>query len=886
RLNYPLFGDKFAQSFNNLILRAGFGLTWLHWNSDEREQGQLQRDIWAKDVQRAMGHPASNSIFVHLYINGIYWGVYLPSERMDADYAVSYFGGDETEYDVIKDYMESGLDNPAVDGNTQAWDAMISMANSGLITNEAYQVIQGNNPDGTPASEHEAMIDVVNFADYMLLNYYGSNTDWDHHNWAAVRSRVNPGKGFKFLCWDAEHMVKTVNGNVLNLNNDYCPSRIFQKMKENEDFRRLFANRVVKHCYNGGVLTPEVTAQFWSARSAQVSESMDAEAARWGDYRRDVHPWSRDPYELYTKETHWLAAENFMSDAYFPSRTAVFINQLRSEGLYPQIDPPDFMINGNSFTQNTINAGDVLTMTASQGTVYYTTDGNDPVEWQSAGGSNETVLIAESSDKKVLVPKSDIGSTWFSELSFDDAAWQSCTGSPGAVGYETGSGYESYISLDVRNDMYTGGTSPNTSCYVRIPFNINAGDLSTFTSLVISVRYDDGFVAWLNGKKVAEANAPAAPVWNSSSTGGHEASSIQTFNISAFIADLKAGDNLLALQGLNQNTTSSDFIISASLTASDKAADASISGSAVSYSGEITLNESANIKARAFYNGEWSALNDRFFLIPDDLYDIKVTEIHYHPLSDGIVDDSEFEFVELKNTGTSTLNMGGLRFVNGIDFEFPPETALKPGEFIVLAANNAGFYKRYGFMPFAEFGGQLDNNGEWITLINTTGDIICSFRFNDGTDWPDTPDGMGNSLVPTDINPDNDQNDPYYWRASYATGGSPGHDDLFTAAITAEMPQKRNAVLNQNYPNPFADVTYIDYQLYDNAQVILSVYNMMGQKINTLVNRHQPAGVYQVEWNTADHAGNNVAHGIYFYRIEIISADQTEVITRKMLLMR
>ncbi|MBN1414076.1 MAG: lamin tail domain-containing protein [Bacteroidales bacterium] len=886
RLDYPLFGERAAQNFNNLILRAGFGLTWLHWNVEEREQGQLQRDIWTKDAQRAMGHPASHSGYVHLYINGIYWGVYAPSERMDADYAVSYFGGDETEYDVIKDYMESGLDEPAVDGNTQAWDAMISMANAGLTTTEAYQAIQGNNPDGMPDAQHEAMIDVVNFADYMLLNFYGSNTDWDHHNWAAIRNRVNPGKGFKFLSWDAEHMIKAIDGSVLGENNDYCPSRIFQQMKENEDFRHLFADRVVKHCYDGGVLTPEGTVQLWSSRRSQVEKSMDAEAARWGDYRRDVHPWSSGPYNLYTTDTYWLAEQNFMSDSYFPSRTSVFINQLRNAGLFPLIDPPAFLINGSPFKQNTIEAGDVLTITAAQGTIYYTTDGNNPVVWQSAQGSKETFLIAESADKRVLVPKADIGNTWFSDISYNDTSWQVCSGAPGGIGYETGTGYESYITLDVRNDMYTGGTSPNTSCYVRIPFTVNENDLSAFTSLILGVRYDDGFIAYLNGKKVAEALAPASPVWNSAATGSHEATSLLTFNISDCISDLKSGDNLLAVQGLNQNITSTDFIISVTLTASDQAAGATISESAVPYAGQIALNESSNIKARTFYNGEWSALNDRYFLIPDDLLDIRITEIHYHPLPDGIIEDSEFEFIEMKNTGTATLNLDGLRFIDGIDYTFASETALRPNEFVVLAANYGSFFNRYGFVPFDEYNGQLDNNGEWIILVSAAGDTLCSFRYNDGGGWPVTPDGMGNSLVPTAINPSRDQNDPYAWRASYYTGGSPNRDDIITETITVQVQAKQHNILNQNYPNPFTDITYIDYQLYDDAQVKLSVYNMTGQQVVTLVNNRQPEGMYQVDWNGTDRYGNRVTNGMYFYRIEIVASDLSEVITRKMLLMR
>ncbi|MFO7656967.1 MAG: lamin tail domain-containing protein [Bacteroidales bacterium] len=883
RLNYPLFGDGFAQSFNNLALRAGFGLSWVHHSNVERVKGQLQRDIWTKDAQRAMGHNSSNSIYVHLYINGIYWGVYAPSERMDADYAVSYFGGKKSDYDVIKDYREWDY-NPAVDGTTEVWDAMIGMANAGLAGNEAYQAIQGNNADGKPALGKQALIDIVNFTDYMILNHYGSNTDWDHHNWAAMRNRVKPGKGFKFFCWDAEHMIKTVNGNTLGKNNDYCPSRIFQKLKENEDYMRLFASRVVKHCFGDGVLTPERTAQLWAARGAEVEQSMDAEAARWGDYRRDVHRWGEaGPFDLYTKDTYWVTEQNFMTNTYFPQRTDAFINQLKTAGLFPQVNPPMFMINGSTPQGKIISSGDVLSMTATQGTIYYTTDGNDPVVWQSTQGSKETLLIPESADKRVLVPKSDIGTTWFSDINYSDATWQLCTGAPGGIGYEKSTGYASLITLDVSNDMYTGGTSPNNSCYVRIPFNVDASDLSAFTSLILGVRYDDGFVAYLNGKKVAEALAPATLAWNSASTGGHEAVSLESINLSGYINDLKSGANLFAIHALNQNITSSDFIISVTLTASDQVPAGNTSANAIAYAGQFTLDKSSNVKARTFYNGEWSALNDRFFIIPDDFYDLKITEIHYNPLPQDTINGNRFEFIEIKNTGASTLDMGGVKFINGIAYEFPTETRLGPGEFIVLASDNNYFYSRYGFFPFDEYAGQLDNSGERIVLATSANDTLSNIRYNNGTSWPDSPNGLGNSLVPKELNPTH-QDDAYFWRASYRIHGSPGSDDLITESISAKaIVVDKDKILSQNYPNPFTEITYIDYQIPFDANIRLAVFNIMGQQVAVLDNGFKATGLYQTEWQT----DGRFAQGIYYYRLEIsASGQQQHVITKKMVLVK
>jgi len=69
--------------------------------------------------------------------------------------------------------------------------------------------------------------------------------------------------------------------------------------------------------------------------------------------------------------------------------------------------------------------------------------------------------------------------------------------------------------------------------------------------------------------------------------------------------------------------------------------------------------------------------------------------------------------------------------------------------------------------------------------------------------------------------------------------------------------------LKQNYPNPFNPATNIEYQISKTSQVDLSIYNILGQKVATLVNKGQPAGKYNVEWDAT-----NVASGIYLYRIE------------------
>jgi hypothetical protein len=879
KLEYPIFGDEgAATSFKTLILRAGFGLSWIHHSHTERQQAQYQRDIWAKDTQRAMGYPSSRSEYVHLYINGMYWGVYAPSERMDSDFAASYMEGDPEDFDVIKDYQD------VIDGEITAWDQMFSMVNGGLETDEAYQRIRGNRPDGTPDPGQDAMVDVVNLADYMLINFYGSNTDWDHHNWAAMRNRNVPRQGFRFFCWDSEHLLKSQYGNMLNINNDLCPSRIFQQLILNQSFRRLFADRVQRYCFDGGLLTPGPAAERWAIRTDQVEPAIPVESARWGDYRRDVHPYQAGgPFDLYGYENYWLPQHDFMVNSYFPERTDIFIGQLRSAGLFPQVDAPLLRVNGLPLTGQPVAKGDLLSLVTGEGVIYYTLDGTDPADWGEVGSEGETVLITQETPKYVLVPRSDQGNGWLSDLAWDQSGWALCSGLPGGIGYERNTGYEAMITLDVTEDMYDEGTDPNTSCYVRIPFTIDAAELQNFANLYLKIRYDDGFAVFLNGIRVAESNAPFTLSWNAAATGTHEAAAAEDlYNISAHVGLLKAGENLLAVQALNSEVTSSDFLVTVELVASENNTSG-IAEDAMVYAGPVPLEKSVRVNARTYADGNWSAMTDRFITFSEDLEDLRITEIHYHPLAGDTVPDSEFEFIELKNTGSSTLNLDGVHFVDGISFEFPPETSLGAGAFAVIASNSQQFTERYGFVPSGEYGGNLDNSGEWIMLASPAGDTLISLLYSDTSPWPEMADGTGPSLVPQLFDPDRDQGQPEGWRASYHVGGSPGRDDTESTAVEERLPVTADYRLGQNYPNPFSEVTYIGYTLPEQGYVELSVYNLMGQKVAVLVASQQGAGNHLVTWDGRDDAATLLKEGIYFCRMVVRDRDGEHLFTRKMI---
>ena len=356
RLEYPLYPDSPVASFNTLVMRADFNNSWLHWSPDQRNRGTRIRDGWTKDTWRAMGQPGSHTRYFHLYINGLYWGIYDFGERIDAEFAASYLGGEGAEYDAMV-----SKPTEAIDGDRLAYDAMANAVRTRdlRILSNYVAVVQ--------------QLDIENFSDYMLLNFYGGNQDWGNDsNWNAVRRRA-PGSKYKFISWDGEQLVVDVNQN--RVSNPDVPAGLHTSLANSAEYRLTFADRAHKHLFNGGALSTNAVAQRWLSRAAQVDLPIIAESARWGDYRRDVHQYQNPPYILYTRNTggtNWLAEINRLTTSYFPQRGNIFLQQLRVAGLYPSNAAPVFNQHGGLVLR-----GFNLTMAATN-PVYFTLDGSDP----------------------------------------------------------------------------------------------------------------------------------------------------------------------------------------------------------------------------------------------------------------------------------------------------------------------------------------------------------------------------------------------------------------------------------------------------------------------------------------------------------------------------
>jgi hypothetical protein len=191
------------------------------------------------------------------------------------------------------------------------------------------------------------------------------------------------------------------------------------------------------------------------------------------------------------------------------------------------------------------------------------------ISYGTSTTSNDVVLIDKATAARAFVPADNsLGATWRT-TTFDDASWFSGTFAVGFMNYNSTSNpnLQADLGIDLKALTPIGGTGRNS--YTRAHFTVP--NPATITRLTLKMNYDDGFYAWINSSYVA--NSPGAPAegaltYNSPAGQSHGPGTFESVDISSKINTLHAGDNVLALQTLNTNTTSSDLFVWPQLVAS------------------------------------------------------------------------------------------------------------------------------------------------------------------------------------------------------------------------------------------------------------------------------------------------------------------------------
>ena len=355
RLEEELFSGDAVKSFDDLVLRAGANDAWNKWG---HQKTQYIVDEFMRRTHVAMGGISPHGRFVHLYLDGLYWGIYNVTEQVSGETAAAYCGGRDDTWDV------RSQDGAALDGTLAVWNTMVNMLSTNAVDNAVYQRVQGNNPDGTRNPAYPVYLDVGNYIDYLVAQYWSANTDWPWNNWRAFRDRIDSvSTGFKFAIWDCEAGLGVWGDLTANQTALTTGVAVIQgRLASNAEYRLRFADRVQKHLFNGGSLTPGVTVPRYRELAAQIEPALIAESARWGDQEGGA---------THTVD-QWRTQRDYVLNTFLPQRGANILQYFRNGGLFPTNAAPVFSRFGGAFT-NGLN----LTMTATS-PVYYTTDGSDP----------------------------------------------------------------------------------------------------------------------------------------------------------------------------------------------------------------------------------------------------------------------------------------------------------------------------------------------------------------------------------------------------------------------------------------------------------------------------------------------------------------------------
>jgi hypothetical protein len=382
RLAYPLFPLGSALELDQVVLRAGF-----NDNTDP-----FIRDELARRLSHDMGQIAAHGTVANLFVNGVYKGYYNPTERVHEEFFQSYLGG-SNKWDVVApSFATSASGLGVIDGDRNNFVALVNYVNAANVN------------DAATYAEIGHRLDLTNFVDYLLVNAYSAMGDWPQNNWRAGKDRSR--YPWRFIVWDAEWAMGiysravtlntfTMNGPGPDLSGLASPdseiAQMFQRLRNSPEFRLLWADRVQKHMFNGGALTDaNITNRFLQLR-AQMSAVLPNMA-------QDIM-------------NNWV-----------PNRRSVLFSHMQAIGLMASSNAPVFSQFGGR-----VSPGFQLTMTASNGTIYFTTNGADPRVPYSGAISNSAVAytgpLSIGGNMVVKARTRDSGGNWsaLTEAAFEVA---------------------------------------------------------------------------------------------------------------------------------------------------------------------------------------------------------------------------------------------------------------------------------------------------------------------------------------------------------------------------------------------------------------------------------------------------------------------------------
>ncbi len=809
RLDYPIYGSKGSSQFRQIDLATANNYSWSYSpdagnvrNFNYTTAGNVAatytfrtntfiRDIASRDLQIQTSGYGTRNKYVHLYLNGLYWGLHYFQERAEASFGEEYFGGDRENYDVVKsagspngyltestdgDYAKGLAGTATADGvYASAWSKLYNGAydlrnrNALAITQAAiddrnvrfYRLMgMDYNPATKTATRNSALpvlLHVNDLVDYILITCYAGAYDAPlstflnnaSNNWPAMRDAAGQ-RGFRYFVWDFEHGMGTdmMSGDLTT-----AVANIDVNFAAGTNYRNVFTTTV--NTTTAGIRSTNRLGPW--AVTTNVRPYYTSHQHFRGAFSTTNPEFYQNPIAYNNGADYGRSNPQYLHEflAFSTEYRRLFAD--RAQCVLRQ--------NGPLTTPRVIEAINARAVELENAVIA------ESARWGNAKG----VALAN----------------------YNKAAWQ------GAVQnirdwVTQGSNQHLLNSLPIYE---AGGVTPRAGTGVPGPgrAEVLISQLKTYkdgATTVISptastdVAYTGTFIV---PNLFPGVDAPVFSNWGGLVTSG---TNVTLTNPSTNVPTNQV--IYYSLSGVDPRPVGGGAPLAGTLNV----------GSAGTTSGDVVLTATGTLVSRVYdsITLEWSALARADFVVgvaatKDNLV---ISEMNYNPAdtSIGVNDGQNYEYIELHNVSASTVDLSGVSFTGGISYSFPQSTTLAAGARIVVArdVSPTGFESRYttALYPntvdnvYGPYTGSLDNGGEGVILVGIDGadadllpDVIADFLYDDSGAWPDAADGNGSTLVFTCVNPTTaDKNDPTNWFSHARPRGNPAGPDCGYSAFS------------------------------------------------------------------------------------------------------
>lgn len=312
------------KGFKDLVLRGENNESW-HCGTGT-EKGTNFKDQLFRDLQQTISGYSLGGTFVHLYLNGLYWGIYNVTERGNADTAANIFGGKAGDWTTAKLHeIDEGDGTEYRTFMNNAWYHPEAFAYAGTYSNICEMVAMGD------------------FIDYMILEYWSANIDWPHNNVIGVGA-VKQGFPFRWFVWDSEFALSDVTADQMPKTRYINgPENLHHALLHNAEYRWRFAHRAEELFAEGAPLSNESVSNHVAGLVERLRPAIFAESARWGAYVHDYKNGNRPIFGL----TQWEAEVKRLETTALKARYPVFVASLKNAELHvsqvpvecPELEP-------------------------------------------------------------------------------------------------------------------------------------------------------------------------------------------------------------------------------------------------------------------------------------------------------------------------------------------------------------------------------------------------------------------------------------------------------------------------------------------------------------------------------------------------------------------